>query len=247
MKRLRVILSQLLRCNPAFASLASYLACCAITNLALCAHYSFLEEAESRLSLEVAQLTSDAPSRSTLTASATDQAKIEFVSTMIKQELPTRTDSDELAHIIVTESRKADIDPLFVAAVVRAESMFSKAAVSRRGAKGLMQLMPATGQYLSKQSKIELKAIKDLYNPETNIRLGVWYLKHLERRFSGSRERQLIAYNWGPANLQRALSSGASIPRESIHYVHKVLSRHSLWTDQLAQLTAGIGYTTALG
>lgn len=258
MKQLRAIPSQLLRCKSTVApiahifnlravfGLASYAACCAVATLALCQHYNFIDQTEARLLLEATRLASTVSTSPALTDSAADQAKINFVSTMIRQELPMRTDSSELAHIIVTESRKADIDPLLVAAVVRAESMFSKTAVSRRGAKGLMQLMPATGKYLSKISKIELKAVSDLHNPETNIKLGIWYLKYLERRFSGSRERQLIAYNWGPANLQRAISSGASYPRESRYYVDKVLSQHSLWTNQLALQAAGIS-RTALG
>lgn len=246
MKRLRAVLIQVLRCNPTVASLSSYVACFAVATLSLCEHRTFLDQTESRISREMARLAGEASPCPAFTDNATEKAKIEFVSTMIKQELPERTDSDELARIIVTESRKADIDPLFVAAIVRAESMFSRTAVSRRGAKGLMQLMPATGQYLSKISKIELKAINDLHNPEVNIKLGVWYLKYLERRFSGSRERQLVAYNWGPTNLLRALSSGASYPRESIHYVHKVLSRHSMWTTQLAQVIADRSQT-ALG
>lgn len=246
MKRLRAVLSQVFRRSPTVASLSSYAACFAIATLSLCEHQTFLEQTEVRVSREVVRLAAAASTRAMLTDTASDKAKIEFVSSMIKQEIPARTDSDEVARIIVTESRKADIDPLFVAAIVRAESMFSRTAVSRRGAKGLMQLMPATGQYLSKISKIELKAINDLHNPEVNIKLGVWYLKYLERRFSGSRERQLVAYNWGPTNLLRALSSGASYPRESIHYVHKVLSRHSMWTSQLAQVIADRSQT-ALG
>jgi soluble lytic murein transglycosylase-like protein len=246
MKQLRVGLSQVLRRNSTVASISSYAACFALAALSLCEHHTFLEQTELRVAREVARLAKHASTLPALTNSATDRAKIEFVSTMIKQELPARTDSDELARVIVTESQKADIDPLFVAAIVRAESMFSRTAVSRRGAKGLMQLMPATGQYLSKISKIELKAINDLHNPEINIKLGIWYLKYLEHRFGGSREHQLVAYNWGPANLVRALSSGASYPRESIHYVHKVLSQQSLWASQLAQVIAERG-RTAIG
>jgi soluble lytic murein transglycosylase-like protein len=248
MKKLRVVLNLVLHRNSWVASLSSYAACFAIAALSLSDHHSFLQKSKARVSLEAAERARDTATsvRVALTGSTGDATRIEFVSTIIKQELPARTDSDELARIIVTESRKADIDPLFVAAIVRAESMFARSAVSHRGAKGLMQLMPATGRYLSKVSNIELKAINDLHNPETNIKLGIWYLKYLERRFSGSRERQLVAYNWGPTNLLRALSSGTSFPRESMQYVEKVLSRHSLWSNQLAQDLA-VRSQTALG
>jgi soluble lytic murein transglycosylase len=161
--------------------------------------------------------------------------QIAFVSQIIRKEHPAHPESDKLAKLIVEHSRKAEIDPLFVTAVVRAESMFKHRAISPRGASGLMQLMPETGAYVAKMNKIDLKNSAALHDPETNIRLGISYLKYLELKFSGDRRKVLIAYNWGPANLMRSTTTGSRPPNESIRYVERVLNSHSAWTSLMAQ------------
>jgi len=167
-----------------------------------------------------------------------DKTHVTLVSEMIESEIPAHPTKDSLAQIIVSESRKAEVDPLFVAAMIRAESMFRHKAVSRRGAQGLMQIMPATGRFISKHSKIELKDVEALHNPETNIKLGVWYVRYLLSKFKGDRTRMLVAYNWEPTNVLRAISSGTSLPKESVQYVHKVLTHHTTWTERLNQFAA---------
>lgn len=167
-----------------------------------------------------------------------DTTQIKLVSEMIESEVPAHPNKHSLAEIIVSESRKADVDPLFIAAIVRAESMFRHKAVSRRGAQGLMQIMPATGRFISKVSKIELKDITSLHNPETNIRLGVWYVRYLLTKFKGDRTQMLVAYNWGPSNALKAIANRSSLPRESVQYVHKVLSHHTTWTERRNQFAA---------
>jgi soluble lytic murein transglycosylase-like protein len=157
---------------------------------------------------------------------------------MIESEVPAHPNKHSLAEIIVSESRKADVDPLFIAAIVRAESMFRHKAVSRRGAQGLMQIMPATGRFISKVSKIELKDIAALHNPETNIKLGVWYVRYLLTKFKGDRTQMLVAYNWGPSNALKAIANRSLLPRESVQYVHKVLSHHTTWTERRNQFAA---------
>ncbi|MFN4896533.1 MAG: lytic transglycosylase domain-containing protein [Pseudomonadota bacterium] len=175
-----------------------------------------------------------------------EDTTVNFVAEMIRLDRPSLVDSDKLAQIIVTESHQAEIDPLFVAAVIRTESMFRHTAVSHRGAQGLMQLMPKTGHYVAKLSNLELKDPRDLHDPQTNIRLGISYLKYLSRRFNGDREKLLVAYNWGPGNLVRALTNSSQFPTESRQYVRKVLSRHSAWSQQFT-LYAATKQTSALG
>jgi soluble lytic murein transglycosylase len=167
-----------------------------------------------------------------------DETHRNLVAEMIEREVPAHPEKLSLAQLIVAESRKADVDPLFIAAIVRAESMFKHKAVSRKGAQGLMQIMPATGRFIAKLSKIELKEADALHNPETNIKLGVWYVRYLLTKFKGDRERMLVAYNWGPSNMLKAIAGGTSLPKESVHYVHKVLSHHTTWTERLAQFAA---------
>jgi len=245
MKPIQAVFNQALRCNSYVAALCSSLLCFGVTAFALAEHRDFVADTELRVARELAAIAPPLPSLQEQQAKL-DREKADFVAKLIREERPSHPDSDEIARIIVDESRKADIDPLFVTAVVRAESMFRHKAVSQRGAKGLMQLMPQTGKHVAKLSNIELRTIEDLHNPETNIKLGIWYLKYLEQRFNGSREKLLVAYNWGPSNLSRALTTKSSYPRESLQYVSKVLSRHTLWSGQLAQHFAGRG-ATALG
>jgi hypothetical protein len=172
---------------------------------------------------------------------------VRLVSEIIEQDIPAHPDKHSLATLIVSESKRAEIDPLFVTAVVRTESHFKNKAVSRRGAKGLMQLMPETGRYIAKLSRIELKNIDALHNPETNIRLGVWYLKHLHERFEGDRKQALVAYNWGPTNLRRAMASGSQFPKESVQYVHRVISHYTASTEKLRQYALASRTDMSLG
>jgi soluble lytic murein transglycosylase len=80
------------------------------------------------------------------------------------------------------------VDPELVRAIIKAESNFDTYALSRRGARGLMQLMPGTaGRY----------SVTDIYDPEANIRGGVRYLRHLQDLFPGRLPLALAAYNAG--------------------------------------------------
>ena len=167
-----------------------------------------------------------------------------FVSNIIRLHSPSKQNTQDLAHIIVNESEKAGYDPLFVAAVIRSESMFRHGATSSRGAKGLMQLMPATGKYISEREKIDLKRSEDLHDPATNIRLGIAYLKYLERKFNGNRERVLIAYNWGPSNVALSMRSGAKPPTQSLQYAKTILSAHSQWENEFTQHASALDLTT---
>lgn len=164
--------------------------------------------------------------------------EIAFVSQIIKSAIPKHPNRDALASLIVTESRKADIDPLFVTAVVRAESMFKNNAISHRGARGLMQLMPKTGLYVSKLHNISLQKDSDLQDPATNLRLGIAYLKYLDKKFNGHREQMLIAYNWGPANMSNSLKGKSSPPSGSVLYARSILSNHQEWSSSLLRFAA---------
>lgn len=113
--------------------------------------------------------------------------------------------------LIHEKAEKYDVDPLLVAAVVQAESSFRARAVSSRGARGLMQLMPATGRWMG---------ARNLSDPAQNLDAGVKYLKYLERRFDGNRELQLAAYNAGEGNVRKY--GGVPPFRETRAYVRKV-------------------------
>ena len=117
------------------------------------------------------------------------------------------------ARLIDDECRKADLDAGFVTALIRAESNFNPYAVSRKGARGLMQLMPATAERFG---------VKRSFDPASNVRGGVRYLKALCVRFSNAPELVLAAYNAG----EEAVDSYGGVPpyRETVNYVRKILS-----------------------
>jgi soluble lytic murein transglycosylase-like protein len=166
-----------------------------------------------------------------------------FVAHIIGLQNPKLENALSLASLIVEESERAEFDPLFVAAVIRSESMFKHGAISHRGAKGLMQLLPSTGKYISEKEKVELPKGHDLHDPATNIRLGIAYLKHLEKRFNGDRERVLLAYNWGPTNVTQYAKGLASPPSSTFSYARTILSAHREWKEEFTQYALALELT----
>ena len=105
---------------------------------------------------------------------------------------------------IKSYSDKYDLDPYFVAAVIYAESRFDKNAESGAGAKGLMQIMDDTAEWIS--GKLDIKEY-DIFDPDTNIEFGCWYLNYLSGRFDGKKELIVAAYNAGPNRVEEWLES----------------------------------------
>ncbi len=169
-------------------------------------------------------------------AASSHDEHVRFVSSLIHSHKAPRHEAESLANTIVSESTKAKYDPIFVAAVIYAESMFKRGAVSHKGAQGLMQIMPETGRYVSARENISWGGVGSLKDPRTNLRLGIAYLKYLEAKFNGNRERVLIAYNWGPANLDSAIRGRGRAPMESIDYARKIISTHRKWKNKFTQL-----------
>ncbi|MEE3326736.1 MAG: transglycosylase SLT domain-containing protein [Myxococcota bacterium] len=121
----------------------------------------------------------------------------------------------ELDKIIRRVSLDHDVDPALVKAVIAAESNFQASAVSRAGAVGLMQLMPATAADMGVEAPFE---------PRQNVRGGVRYLKLLLKRFD-SLEHALAAYNAGPETVDR--HDGIPPYPETRAYVARVLRFYS--------------------
>jgi soluble lytic murein transglycosylase-like protein len=129
-------------------------------------------------------------------------------------ETDTRVDIDINAHIVEV-ARRHGVEPKLVAAIVAVESRFNARAVSRRGAEGLMQLMPATAADLD---------VQDSFDPRDNIDGGVRHLKRLMVRFHNDVPLVLAAYNAG----EQAVINHRGIPpyRETRQYVVRVLRRY---------------------
>ena len=114
--------------------------------------------------------------------------------------------------LIQENARLHDVRSDLVRAVIQVESGFNPYARSRKGALGLMQLMPAT---------IHDFRVKNPFNPVENIRAGVAYLRRLLDRYSNNEELALAAYNAGPNAVDR---HGQTVPpyRETLMYVRRV-------------------------
>ncbi len=95
------------------------------------------------------------------------------------------------------ESHRHEVDPYLVLAVMRQESLFQDDVVSFADARGLMQIIPPTGQRIARQMGVPDFTPEMLFNPKTNIAFGVWYLKKLMQRSDGDLVRVLSSYNAG--------------------------------------------------
>lgn len=132
-----------------------------------------------------------------------------------------------------------DVDKYLVFSVIRTESFFSPDAVSDKGAVGLMQIMPETGKWIAEKLNLENFSNKDLFEPEKNIMMGVWYLNYLSGRFNGNRDNIIAAYNAGPTNVSKWLQNSdfcpdgknlSSIPfSETREYRKKVNSAYDMY------------------
>ena len=120
--------------------------------------------------------------------------------------------------IIEKYAKKYNIQEELVFAVINAESRFDKNAISNKGAIGLMQIMPETGQWLSEKLKLDDFSEEMLYTPEINIQLGCYYLGYLLEKFNDEK-LALCAYNAGTTNVYRWLDNDKYSLDGNIHTI----------------------------
>jgi soluble lytic murein transglycosylase-like protein len=124
--------------------------------------------------------------------------------------------------IIERAASSAAVEPNLLRAVIVVESGFNSRAVSKRGAVGLMQLMPATASRFG---------VSNPYDPQENIHAGARYLKFLMNRFGQNVRLALAAYNAGEEAVER---NGGQIPpfSETLAYVPRVMKIYRMLSDQ---------------
>ena len=106
--------------------------------------------------------------------------------------------------VIEQYSLQYKVDPLLITAIMKVESNFNPDAKSKKGAIGLMQLMPSTAKEVAeKYLNIQSFKEQDLYNSEQNIKLGVYYVKILSDMFNNNLNLVLASYNAGLGNVQK--------------------------------------------
>ncbi len=109
---------------------------------------------------------------------------------------------------IKTESAKNNLDPYFVASLIRQESEFNPSAISYANAWGLMQLLPSNGKQLAREEGMTHFQTFQLLDPETNIRLGTRYLRQMLDAVGGVPEYAMAAYNAGESRVQDWQAAG---------------------------------------
>ncbi|WP_028548049.1 lytic transglycosylase domain-containing protein [Paenibacillus sp. UNC451MF] len=126
-----------------------------------------------------------------------------------------------------------EVDPLLVAAIIRVESNYKLNISSKKGAYGLMQLMPDTSEWIVEAGRFAPSFKEDLDNPSVSIELGTWYLGYLHKEFNGNTIAAVAGYNAGQGKVNRwlqnkewdgTLKNSDSIPYgETRHYIQRVL------------------------
>ena len=107
--------------------------------------------------------------------------------------------------LVDDNSRRHGLDFYLMNALIREESRFDSEDVSWVGAVGLMQIMPSTGRWIAEKIDLNSYRPETLFNPESNIRLGSWYMAYLLRLFDEDLTLALASYNAGPGSVQRWL------------------------------------------
>lgn len=125
-------------------------------------------------------------------------------------------------HFINQAATTHQVDPALIKAIIMAESRYNPKAVSKRGARGLMQLMPVTAKSLG---------VEDSFDPEANINGGVMYFKRLLDRFDGNVEFALAAYNAGSRNVRKY--GGVPPFIQTRTYIHKVFKYHQQYKQEV--------------
>lgn len=153
---------------------------------------------------------------------------------------------------IRAEAAKNNLDPYLVASLIRQESEFNPNAISYANAWGLMQLLPSVGRAMAREEGMTRFQTFQLLDPETNIRLGTRYLRHMIDRFGGIEEYALAAYNAGDNRVADWQAAGPysgmdefieSIPfTQTREYVQAILRNEETYRaiDQYASARAGI-------
>jgi len=132
-------------------------------------------------------------------ARADEERQTAIAGAMVKYEI-----DEDLAAAIYDISKEEGIDAEVAYGLVKTESTFRPRAVSHVGARGLTQVLPSTARWMMP----EIKQANQLFQPETNLRVGFRYLRYLIDKYDGDTSLALTAYNRGPGTVDRVLDRG---------------------------------------
>ena len=127
-----------------------------------------------------------------------------------------------IANSVYEESQKYSIDYRLILAVMKVESNFKNEAISRKGARGLLQIKPSLAKYIVKDTGMQVENVISLHEPEMNIKIGVNYLSKLLDMFEDLTSA-LHAYNVGPSKVKKI---GALNTAPSTGFTIKVMNEY---------------------
>jgi len=158
----------------------------------------------------------------------------------------------EFSDLVEARATELDLDPAWVFGLMRSESAMAEDAVSPAGARGLMQVMPATAKRLARQYSINYSSEKQLTQAGENIELGTSYLRELLNRFNDNPVLASGAYNAGPNAVDRWMSDRRSddpviwvetLPYfETRDYIPRVLAFSTIYDWRLSRPVARLSY-----
>lgn len=139
---------------------------------------------------------------------------------------------------ILNLSVEYQMDPFWIVSIIMVESNFKLTALSHKNARGLMQIKPDTAQHLYQLMQITLtedQVSENLYHPEKNIEVGVFYLKKLLQNFKMNYRFATVAYNIGPQKLRNRLTEN-SLDVNNFSYLVKVKDRYSILSQKFSKI-----------
>ncbi|MBY0413240.1 MAG: lytic transglycosylase domain-containing protein [Bdellovibrionales bacterium] len=149
----------------------------------------------------------------------------------------TQSELKPLIQPILNFSVEYQMDPFWIISIIMVESNFKTAAISPKNARGLMQIKPDTAQHLYQLMQKNLTSdqiSKNLYHPEENIEVGVFYLKKLLQNFRMNYRFATVAYNIGPSKLRNRLVE-KSLDVDNFSYLVKVRARYTNLSQNFAK------------
>ncbi|WP_242875943.1 lytic transglycosylase domain-containing protein [Cellulosilyticum sp. I15G10I2] len=141
--------------------------------------------------------------------------------------------------VVYKYAKEYEVDPLLIYAIMKTESKHNPNAISRSGAKGLMQIMDKTGAWGAEEVAISNYSHETLFKPDINIQIGCWYISKLIRQYNEDVDLALAAYNAGSGNIAkwrnnpRYSQDGKSLSdmpfRETKLYVKRVKQHYKVY------------------
>ncbi len=146
------------------------------------------------------------------------------------------------------QANEEGLDPSLVAGLILQESAFDARALSPVGARGLMQIMPATGRQIARRKRVPFRT-SALYDPTTSLDFGTYYLRQMSDRFDGAVDKVLVGYNAGPHRVSKWTDLRPGLPEEefieTIPFTEtRFYVRHVLANREAYRRLYGLGRTT---